>query len=404
MKILLLTDYYPPESNAPALRCSYHAEYWTKKGHDVTVLTCAPNFPNGILYEGYQNKLISSSVVNGVKVVRIWSFYTKNEGYFLRILDHMSSALMFAIVPIFMKRPDAIIATSPQFLTLISGYISSSLIRRPLVSEIRDMWPEGIPFLSNKTILYKILEKIELFLYRRSSKVIVVTRSFSESIMLRTKVSKENISISYNGCKDQFERSEPNIRNLREKLDLVGKFVVGYAGTVGVSHGLDVLVTGFERIEPSLNAHLLIIGSGAKHGQLKALVKERNIRNVLILDAVPQNKIKHFLDLFDVCLVPLKDLPAFDKVIPSKLFEAAAHYKPVLAGLSGEAKSIVEDYGIGEVFQPENLDSFIDKLSLLFSNLKNDRDFYKYGLKKVQQDFSRDKQAQIALDCVMEIR
>jgi len=403
MKILLLTDYYPPESNAPALRCSYHAEYWTKKGHEVTVLTCAPNFPNGVLYEGYQNKLISSSVVNGVKVVRIWSFYTKNEGYFLRILDHMSSALMFAIAPIFMKRPDVVIATSPQFLTLISGYIISSLIRRPLVSEIRDMWPEGIPFLSNKTVIYKILEKIELFLYRRSSKVIVVTKSFSESIMLRTKLSESDIRISYNGCKDHFKKSELSIRSLREKLNLVGKFVVGYAGTVGVSHGLDVLVAGFKKIDPSLNAHLLIIGSGAKHNQLKALVKEGDIKNVLILDAVPQNQIDHFLDLFDVCLVALKDLPAFDKVIPSKLFEAAAHNKPVIAGLSGEAKSIVENYGIGEVFQPENLYSFLGKLSLLFFNLKNDRDFYKYGLTKVQRDFSRDSQAQIALDCIMEI-
>jgi glycosyltransferase involved in cell wall biosynthesis len=404
MKILLLTDYYPPESNAPALRCSYHAEYWAKKGHDVTVLTCAPNFPNGILFEGYKNKLMSSSVVNGVTVVRCWSFMSKNEGFVLRILDHLSSAIMFSILPIFLKRPDVVIATSPQFLTLISGYISSSLIRRPLVSEIRDMWPEGIIFLSNKSATYKILERIELFLYRRSSKIIAVTSSFAKNIALRAKIPDSDISISYNGCNDYFQRSEPNIRDLREKLNLEGKFVVGYAGTVGISHGLDSLVSGFKEVNPSLNAHMLIIGSGAMHSELKSLVKEKSLTNVLILDAVPKNEIDHFLSLFDVCLVSLKDVSAYDKVIPSKLFEAVAHNKPVLAGVRGESKSIVESYGIGEVFHPENATSFVDKLGSLIFNLQNDSVFYQSGLTKVRQEFSRDRQAQVVLDCIKGIK
>jgi len=404
MKILLLTDYYPPETNAPALRCSYHAEYWAKKGHDVTVLTCAPNFPNGVLFEGYKNKIMSSSLVNRVKVIRCWSFMSKNEGLILRLLDHLSSAFMFSIVPIFLKRPDVVIATSPQFLTLISGYISSSLIRRPLVSEIRDMWPEGIIFLSNKSIVYMILERIELFLYRRSSKIIAVTRSFANNIACRAKISVNNISVSYNGCDDNLQKSESDIRNLREKLNLEGKFVVGYAGTVGISHGVDTLVSGFKEIDPSLNAYLLIIGSGAMHSKLKLLVKEQRLTNVLILDAVPKNEIDHFLSLFDVCLVSLKNLPAYDKVIPSKLFEAAAHNKPVLAGLRGEAKSIVENNGFGEVFDPENVSSFLDKLSLLISNLQNDSHFYQSRLKKVRQEFSRDRQAQVVLDCIKGIK
>jgi len=404
MKILLLTDYYPPESNAPALRSSYHAEYWAKKGHEVTVLTCAPNFPNGILYEGYKNKLMSSSEVNGVKVVRCWSFISENKGFVLRILDHLSSAIMFSIMPIFIKRPDVVIATSPQFLTLISGYISSSLIMRPLVSEIRDMWPEGIIFLSNKSIIYKILEGIELFLYRRSSKIIAVTSSFASNIALRAKISANDISISYNGCNDSLQRSESNISNLRKKLNLEGKFVVGYAGTVGISHGLDTLVSGFKEIDPSLNAHMLIIGSGVMHSQLKSIMKEKSLKNILILDAVPKNEIDHFLSLFDACLVSLKDIPAYDKVIPSKLFEAAAHNKPVLAGLRGESKSIVESYGIGEVFYPENASSFVDKLSLLILNLQKDSDFYQSGLRKVRQEFSRDKQAQVVLDCIKGIK
>ena len=404
MKILLLTDYYPPESNAPALRCAYHAEYWAKKGHDVTVLTCAPNFPNGILFKGYKNKLISSSQVNGVNIVRCWSFMSKNEGFILRILDHISSAIMFSILPVFLKRPDVIIATSPQFLTLISGYISSSLIRRPLITEIRDMWPEGIIFLSNKSFIYKVLERIELFLYRKSSKIIAVTSSFAKDIALRAKIPENKISISYNGCNNNQKKSESNIRNLREKLNLEGKLIVGYAGTVGISHGLDTLVKGFMKISSSLNICLLIIGSGAMHKELKSIVNEQNIKNVIILDAVPKKEIDHIISLFDICLVSLRDMPAYDKVIPSKLFEAASHNKPVLAGLRGESKLIIENYGIGEVFHPENISSFIEKLQIIILNLQNDSDFYQSGLKKVRKEFSRDRQAQIVLDSIKVIK
>jgi len=403
MKILLLTDYYPPESNAPALRCSYHAEYWAKKGHDVTVLTCAPNFPNGILYEGYQNKLVSSSIVNGVKVVRCWSFISKNEGYFLRILDHMSSALMFAIAPLFMKRPDVVIATSPQFLTLISGCITSLLVRRPLVSEVRDIWPEGIIFLSNKSLIYKWLEKLEIFLYNRSSKIIVVTASFAKSIERRANILMSDICISYNGCNDVINSFESRSSDLRSALNLQGKFVVGYAGTVGVSHGVDSIIYAFKELDPTLNASLVIVGSGAMHNQMKLLVKEQRLTNVLVIDAVPKKDIGAFLSLFDVCLVSLKDVPAYDKVIPSKLFEAVAYDNPVIAGVRGEAKTIVENYEVGEVFHPEDMSSFVSMLTLLISNLNYKKDFYEVGLSRIRKDFSRDRQAQLVLDCLLEL-
>jgi glycosyltransferase involved in cell wall biosynthesis len=404
MKILLTTDYYPPESNAPALRCSYHAEYWAKKGHEVTVLTCAPNFPNGVLYNGYKNRFISTSIVNGVKVVRCWSFIFKNEGYFFRILDHLSSALMFAIAPIFMKRPDVVIATSPQFLTLVSGYISSSLIRRPLVSEIRDMWPEGIIFLSKSSLTYKILEKLETFLYRGSSKIIVVTASFAKSIKQRIEIPSNNICIAYNGCNDLISDLYVNDTTLRSKLGLEGKFVVGYAGTVGVSHGIDSLINAFKGLDVSLGAYLVVVGSGAMHKKLKFLIKERSLTNILVIDSVPKKDIGAFLSMFDASLVSLKDVPAYDKVIPSKLFEAAAYDNPVIAGLRGEAKSIVQDYEIGELFDPENIPSFVGKLTILISNLKKNKEFYGVGLSRVRKDFSRDRQAQLVLDCILELK
>ena len=191
--------------------------------------------------------------------------------------------------------------------------------------------------------------------------------------------------------------------SLRKNLNLEDKFIIGYAGTVGISHGLEILVNGFERIDPALNAHLVIIGSGAKHSKLKLLVEEKKLTKVLILEAVPKSKIEDFMSIFDACLISLKDIPAYDKVIPSKLFEAAAYNKPVIAGLRGEAKSIVKEYGIGEVFRPENILSFVNTLTLLISNLKGNANYYSAGLLRTRQEFSRDRQAHIVLDCIKEI-
>ena len=402
MKILLLTDYYPPESNAPSIRCSYHAEYWAQKGHEVTVLTCAPNFPNGKIYRGYKNKFMHSSSVNGVNVTRCWSFIAKNDGFILRILDHISSAIMFSFLPLFMKRPDIVIASSPQFLTLISGYVASSLIGRPLISEIRDMWPEGIIFLEKNSLLYRILERIELFIYKKSTRIITVTDSFAEDIHKRTKIPRKNIFTSFNGCNNNIS-IPPNTLDLRNKLNLNGKFIVGYAGTVGISHGLESIVTSFNKIDTNLNAHLVIIGSGAMHQRLKARVIEKSLDNISILEAVTKDEIGQYLSLFNLCLVSLKNIEAYDKVIPSKLFEAASYNKPVIAGLRGEARSIVDTYKFGEVFEAENMTSFLESLNLVILNLNDNNTFYDNGLLKVRQDFSRDRQAQIVLDCIHSI-
>ena len=152
MKILLLTDYYPPESNAPALRCSYHAEQWASRGHDVNVLTCALIFLMASFTRFQQQPFLTKHCERSQSHAML-VFHCQNDGYVKRALDHISSALMFSIVPLFIKRPDVIVATSPQFLTLISGYVASRILNRPLVSEIRDMWPEGIIFLSRTSII-----------------------------------------------------------------------------------------------------------------------------------------------------------------------------------------------------------------------------------------------------------
>ena len=199
MKIYLFSDYFYPETNAPALRCKDHSDKWSSMGRDVTVVTCNPNFPNGKIYKGYKNRLISKERIGKTKVVRLWSFFAKNDGFLFRVIDHISSAIMFFIFSLSIDRKSYVIGTSPQFLTIVSLHLAAFLKGWKFVPEIRDMWPEGIIFLKKETMLYKFLEFLEIRIYKAAHKIIVVTESFKESIINRAGIRKENIIVSYNG-------------------------------------------------------------------------------------------------------------------------------------------------------------------------------------------------------------
>ncbi|MBK5285216.1 MAG: glycosyltransferase WbuB, partial [Bacteroidia bacterium] len=143
MKILFLTDNFPPEVNAPANRTYEHCREWVKKGAEVTVITCFPNFPIGKIYEGYRNKFFNCEVIEGIKVIRVWTYITANKGIVRRSLDYFSFGIASFFFGLF-KRCDVIVATSPQFFTAVSAGLLSLLRGKKFVFEVRDLWPESI--------------------------------------------------------------------------------------------------------------------------------------------------------------------------------------------------------------------------------------------------------------------
>ena len=142
MRILFITDNYPPESNAPALRTFEHVNEWVKnKDVYVTILTCCPNFPQGTIYPGYKNKLIDIEFRGKIKIIRVWSYIFRNKGKFRRIFDHLSFSISSSVVGLFLGC-DVIIATSPQFFTTFSAFFISKIKNVPWIFEVRDLWPK----------------------------------------------------------------------------------------------------------------------------------------------------------------------------------------------------------------------------------------------------------------------
>ena len=243
MKILFITDNFPPEVNAPATRTYEHCQEWIKAGVDVTVLTCNPNFPHGEIYKGYKNRLYQKENINGIEVIRVWSYMTANIGFVKRVIDYFSFSFVSFWVGLFQKT-DIIIATSPQFFTTWSACGLSKLKRKPWIFELRDIWPESIQSvgaIKHRRVI-KILEKIELALYRDSSMVIAVTDAFKSNLIKRG-IDSRKISVVTNGSNMKlFSGRKEKEQELLEELGLEDKFIIGYIGTHGMAHSLDFII------------------------------------------------------------------------------------------------------------------------------------------------------------------
>lgn len=392
MKILFITDNFPPEVNAPAARTYDHCREWVKLGADITVITCVPNFPNGKVYPGYKNSLIKKERVEGIEVIRVWSYITANQGFAKRILDYFSFAVSSFLVGFF-KRTDIIIATSPQFFTTWSAYALSLLKRKPWVFELRDLWPESIKTVGalKQGKVIEILEKIELFLYRRATAVVAVTPAFKRNLVHRG-IAAEKINVIPNGTNlDLFVKSEKN-EQLLSKLGLSDKFVIAYIGTHGMAHGLDFIVRCAAELENRPEVHFLFIGDGAEKTKVLALAKELDVKNCTFLDPIPKNEVPAYLSLADVSLIPLRKSETFKTVIPSKIFEAAGMGKPILLGVEGQAKEIVDQYHAGICFKPEDSASFVEAVS----SIANNKEIYtslQKGCAELAQEYDRTKLA-----------
>lgn len=372
MHILFLTDNFPPEVNAPASRTFEHCREWVAQGHQVTVITCAPNFPKGKVFPGYRNRPWQSEMVDGIRVIRVWSYITANEGFARRTLDYMSYMVSATLAAPFVRNVDVVVGTSPQFFTACAAWASAALKRKPFVFEVRDLWPESIRAVGavGSDGILNALEKLELFLYRRAASVVTVTHAFKQNLIGRG-IEGDKISVVTNGVDHSRFSLRDKDRELLKSLNLEGKLVAGYVGTHGMAHALGTLLDAAETLKAhpdGQNIQLLLLGDGAEKQNLVKAAEERGLDNVTLLDTVPKDEVARYWSLLDVSIVHLRRTDLFKTVIPSKLFECMAMGLPVLHGVEGESAQIVEKHRIGLPFQPENSVDLTNKLLKLNQN------------------------------------
>ncbi len=371
MKVLFITDNFPPERNASATRVYERAIYWKQWGHSVTVITCAPNFPEGRVFEGYKNRWYFTEVIDGIKVVRVKTFIAANKGFVSRILDFLSFMVMAFVVGLFQPRPNVLVSTSPQFFAAVGAWALAKIRRIPYVFELSDLWPASIKAVGamQESFAIRMVEKLELFLYRQSKKVIALTASFKEDLISRG-IDANKIVVIRNGV--DISRYQPKEKNsqLMNEYGLVGKFIVSYVGTHGMAHALENVVNTANLFKDNSEICFMFVGAGAERDKLINKTKELGLKNILFIPSQPKEVISDYWSLSDVSLIHLKNDPVFSGVIPSKMFECMSMGIPMIfCGPSGEGSEIILGENAGVFAEPESPTA----LAEVIENLSKDK-------------------------------
>lgn len=367
MRILFLTHYFPPEVNAPANRTFEHCREWVKAGHEVHVITCVPSHPKGKPFKGYQPGWYQQEDMEGIHVHRVWTILSPNRGVVRRALNYLSFIPTGVWRAMRLGEADILVATSPQFFCAVAGWLAASLKGIPWVFELRDLWPESIHAVGamRASLPLRLLERLELRLYRSARGVVCVTRSFIENLSGRG-IDASKLVFIPNGILP----GKPCDIDGKAVLDEVGiprdNIVASYVGTVGMAHGLGTLLEAAKHLkETEPRVHILIIGDGAELPELMDRAKKEGLTNVTFTGLMRHDKAAACLAASDIALVLLKKLPLFLTVLPSKMFEAMAAGKPVILGVGGEAKSVLERSGGGLAVEPEDGQALADALAAL---------------------------------------
>lgn len=368
MHILFLTHYFPPEVNAPASRTFENAKRWQQSGHQVTIITCVPNHPKGIVYPGFKNRLYQWGQVEGIRVLRVITYLSANEGFLKRTFNYVSYMISAIALSPLVTNVDVVVSTSPQFFCGMAGYFISRMKRRKWVLEIRDLWPESIVAvgaIKHRTVI-KILEMLEKFFYRKADHIVSLTYAFKDHIMKKG-VPAERVSVITNGADLTLYIPLPRLNSVSDQYGFNDKFIVSYIGTHGMAHALKTVLQAAKKLEQRKDILFLLVGDGAERETLLKEKEKLGLRNLLMLPQQPKEKITGFLAASDVCMVLLKKNDLFKTVIPSKMFEAMAMERPIILGVDGECRQIVEDAQCGMFIEPENHDELarsVEKLSL----------------------------------------
>jgi len=392
MRIAIICHFFAPEPGAPSARLLGFARAWTRMGHQVKVITAFPNHPTGMIPPRYRGRLYMKEELDGVAVFRSWVYARPRAGFFRRTLGHLSfmfSSLLFSLPRV--GAVDVVVGSSPTLFSLISGLVISRVKRVPYVIEVRDLWPAAIKGLGlmKDGPVYRLLEALELALYRAARHVVVVTRAFKRDLVARG-VPSEKISVITNGVDLQLFRPGPRSPEVEKELDCAGRHLVLYVGNHGLSQGLETVLEAVHLLRDRTDLVFGFVGAGAEKPRLVAAAREMGLSNVRFLPVQPRDRIPDFYRTADICLVSLRNLPIFEGFIPSKMFEIMASGRPMVAAVAGEAAEILRESGGALVVPPGDASALAAAIEQLLADPQRRDEMGENGRRYVEMFFGHE--------------
>lgn len=396
-RILILTQYFPPETGAPQNRLSYLARYLHQSGIPVTVCTAMPNYPQMRIHEEFRGRIVDVSTWEGLPVIRTW-LYVRRGGALVRLAAYCSFVLS-SLLTLLQRNEhyDLILLESPPLFLGITAMVLAALWRAELVTNISDLWPESAEKLGiiKSRILLAPSERLEALLYRRSARISGQTQGIVSSIANRN--GARSVFWWPNGYDfDRTMASPAEAREWRRTFDIADDaFVVTYTGLIGYAQGLHIMLDAAADTRNDKRIVYAIVGDGPERDMLMQRADAHGLRNLIFTGHVPVDRISGIIAASQVAVIPLLKSPLFRGAIPSKIFEPLAHGVPILLGVDGEARELFIDQGnCGLFYEPEDVNGFIKALGVLATDESFRMALGANGRDYVRTHFNREKLAE----------
>jgi glycosyltransferase involved in cell wall biosynthesis len=393
MKLLILSQYFPPETGAPANRLMKLATGLKRKGVEVRVLTAMPNYPEMKVHSGYRGKVYLREELEGITVHRAWIFAGKQRSMLIRLINYFSFVITSLFTGLMMIRhQDMILCESPPLFLGISAWLLSVIKGSRLIFNVSDLWPESaerLGLVSNKLLL-RMSTILEEFLYRKSFLVTGQTQGIVSNISLR--FPGKPVYWLRNGVDMGEILSVPPDPEWRAREGLIQRdFLLVYAGIIGHAQGLEVILRAAEILHYEEHIWFLLIGNGPVLGILQKMKGDLKLDRVRFLSSRPRKEVIKAILASDAAIVPLRKLDLFKGAIPSKIFENLVLRKPVLLGIEGEACDlIIREGNAGIAFEPENPADLADKIIYLYHHPDEMKKLGENGYQLVQRGFQTE--------------
>ncbi len=406
MKILYITQYFYPEVGATQNRALEMVSHLATSGHQVTVLTEFPNHPLGIIPKRYQFKLFEREKYSGIEVIRCFVKASPNKNFFNRILFYFSFMVSSFIAGMKLKgrKYDLIYATSPPLPVGLSAYMLSRLRQAKFIFEIRDLWPESaiaMGELKNRKGI-QLSEWVERICYKNANKIVVVTQGIHNRLTQRG-IDSDKLWIIPNGANvETFIFSAENDL-FKKELGYQGKFIILYAGIIGLAQGIETLVEVAKLLKDNGKILFLFVGEGPLKKELLRLQESYELDNLRVIGQMPGKEVFRYTAAADVCLVPLKKADIFKSALPSKMFDAWACGRPIILTVDGEAREHLNKANAGIYVNPEDHVGIKEAIIHLFNNPGLCQEYGRNGRRYVVKHFSRKVWAQQLEKCLLTV-
>ena len=395
MRVLYLSQYFPPEVGATQTRAYEMAVGLTRAGHQVTMLTEVPNHPEGIIRPEYRGRFWTRETLAGIDVIRVWVKTAPVKTMRTRLAFYLSYMLNGTLAGLARGRYDVIYATSPPLFVGGAALALSFLRRIPLVFEVRDLWPESAVALGElrNPRFIRWATWLEERCYHRAHRVVVVTEGVRNRLVERGFPS-EKLTLIPNGANTDLFHPQPEAgRALRSEMGLGDRFLILYAGIHGIAQGLETILRAARQLAGDPRIHFIFVGDGPCKADLLRLKQDINLSNVTMLDAQPRDAIPAYLSAADVALIPLRRLELFKGAVPSKMFDAWACGCPVVLSIDGESRQVLERAHAGVFVEPESAKAMAEAIRTLSTDRERCREYGANGRRFVEKYYSRQAQA-----------